>query len=59
METSPTPPMGDENRALGMIVTTVLVSVVADVVVCMRMWIRFRMIKHIGWDDWTIVAAAV
>lgn len=42
-----------------MIATTVLVSFLADMVVFMRMWIRFRITKHVGWDDWTIVAAAV
>lgn len=51
--------MGDENRGPGMIATTVLVSFLADMVVFMRMWIRFRITKHVGWDDWTIVAAAL
>lgn len=59
MSTTKPPPMGDEDRGPGMIATTIVVSVLADIVVCTRMWIRVRMIKQVGWDDWTIVAAAV
>lgn len=50
---------GDRSRQPGIIVTTVLVTVLANIVVGLRMVTRKWITKSVGWDDWTIVAALV
>lgn len=48
-----------DNRQSGIIATTVVVTVLADLVVGLRMMVRKWVVGNIGWDDWTIVAATV
>ena len=52
-------PLQDENRQPGIIVTTIVVTVLADLVVGLRMMVRKWVVRSIGWDDWAIIAAAV
>ena len=49
----------DRNTQAGIIVTTILATVLADIVVALRMITRKWIVKSIGWDDWTILAALV
>lgn len=56
---SPPPAPGEENRQPGIIVTTIIVTVLADIFVGLRLIVRKWVTKSIGWDDWTIIAAAV
>lgn len=53
------PPDGDRNRQPGIIVTTILVTVLANIIVGLRMITRKWIIKSIGWDDRTIIGALV
>lgn len=50
-------PNGDENRQEGIIATTVIVSVLASIVVALRIVTRTWIIRSVGWDDWTILFA--
>ncbi len=56
---SPPPALGEENKQPGIIATTILVTVLADLFVGLRLIVRKWVTKSIGWDDWTIIAAAV
>lgn len=59
MDTTTAASSRDGNRQAGIIVTTIVVTVLADFVVGLRMMVRKWVVKNIGWDDWTIVAAVV
>lgn len=59
MDTSTAAPLEDGNRQSGIIVTTIVVTVLANFVVGLRMMVRKWVVGRIGWDDWTIVAAVV
>lgn len=56
---SPPPAPGEDNKQPGIIATTIIVTVVADIFVGLRLIVRKWITKSIGWDDWTIIAAAV
>ncbi|KAL8960747.1 MAG: hypothetical protein Q9183_005413, partial [Haloplaca sp. 2 TL-2023] len=57
--TAPIPPNGDENRQGGIIITTYLVTVLASVVVALRMATRIWIVRNVGWDDYTILFATI
>ncbi|MCJ1368199.1 hypothetical protein MMC16_007340 [Acarospora aff. strigata] len=59
MDTTTAPPLGDENRQPGIIVMAIVLTVLADLVVGLRMIVRKWVVRNIGWDDWTIVAAVL
>lgn len=59
MDSSGRPPNGDENRQGGILATTVVVVTLTIIVVSMRMATRIWIVKNVGWDDWTIIAATV
>ena len=60
MSSTGAPPQnGDENRQGGILVTTFIVTVIASIVVAMRMITRIWIVKSVGWDDYTILAATV
>ena len=59
MDTSTAALLEDGNRQSGIIVTTIVVTVLANFVVGLRMMVRKWVVGRIGWDDWTIVAAVV
>lgn len=58
---SPAPPSpnGDENRQGGMLATTFVVTVLASVVVALRMATRIWIVRNVGWDDYTILFATI
>ncbi|KAL9631608.1 MAG: hypothetical protein Q9204_004164 [Flavoplaca sp. TL-2023a] len=56
---APLPPNGDENRQGGTIITTYLVTVLASVVVALRMATRIWIVRNVGWDDYTILFATI
>ncbi|MCJ1374253.1 hypothetical protein MMC20_005485 [Loxospora ochrophaea] len=47
----------DRIRTAGIITTTVIVSVIANIAVALRMATRKWIVRSIGWDDWTMVMA--
>ena len=53
------PPQGDVNVSGGILVTTILVTVLAIVLVVLRFATRIWIVKKVGWDDWTILLAAL
>lgn len=53
------PPDGDQNRSGGLLATTLLVTVLAIILVTLRMIVRIWIVKKVGWDDWTIILAAL
>ena len=55
----PSPNTIDETRQPGIIATVILVTVLAVIVVGLRLATRKWVVKNIGWDDWTMVAAIV
>lgn len=50
---------GDENRQGGLIATAIVLTVLASVVVALRMITRIWIVRNVGWDDYTIVCAAI
>lgn len=56
---APQPPNGDENRQGGIIITTFLVTVLASIVVALRMATRIWIVRNVGWDDYTILFATI
>jgi hypothetical protein len=56
---APPPAPGEGNRQPGIVATTIIVTVLADIFVVLRLIVRKWVTKSIGWDDWTIIAAAV
>lgn len=53
------PPAGDVNKGPGIIGTLVATTSTCIVVVALRFWVRRRIVKIVGWDDWTILLALV
>jgi hypothetical protein len=56
-DVDPMPP--DENRGPEILAICGSLVGIALVIVVLRMWVRVKMIGHIGADDWAIVAAMV
>ncbi|MCJ1428622.1 hypothetical protein MMC29_006532 [Sticta canariensis] len=53
------PPDGDQNRSGGLFATTLLVTCLAIILVTLRMIVRISIVKKVGWDDVTIILAAL
>lgn len=53
------PPDGDVNKGPIVLSITYSTTAIALFVVSMRMWVRIRIVKSVGWDDYTILLAAV
>lgn len=49
----------DVNQRGGIYVATLFLPSLASIVVAIRFVVRYCIVKHIGWDDWTILFAAV
>ncbi len=52
-------PHGDESRQGGIRATTFVVTVLASVVVALRMSTRIWIVRSVGWDDYTILCATL
>ncbi|KAI4183467.1 MAG: hypothetical protein LQ346_006323 [Caloplaca aetnensis] len=55
----PPTPNGDENRQGGILGTTIVVTILASVVVALRMATRIWIVRNVGWDDYTILCATI
>lgn len=53
----PPPPGGDQNKAAGLLVSTIFTTILALITVVMRVYSRVVVIRNVGWDDYTIVIA--
>jgi len=52
-------PVDHSNRGGSLIVLCVIAIVVTGIVVPLRFFVRARIVRSVGWDDWMILAAAV
>ena len=55
----PPPHNGDESRQGGILATTFTLTVLASTVVSLRLATRIWIVRNVGWDDYTIVAAMI
>ncbi|KAI4267416.1 MAG: hypothetical protein L6R38_008266 [Xanthoria sp. 2 TBL-2021] len=53
----PPPPGGDQNRGEDIIITQFVLISIATILVGLRIWVRSRMTRKIGWDDILITMA--
>lgn len=51
----PAPPGGNQTKAPSLLVSTIFTTLLALIVVIMRMYARIAVISNVGWDDYTIV----
>lgn len=59
MNTPGPAPEGDQDQSAGLLATTIIVSILTVIILSARFWIRIRVVKKVGWDDWTILFAGV
>ena len=52
-------PYPDDNRQTGIIVTAITVSIFASIVVALRLATRIWIVRNVGIDDYTIIAATL
>ncbi|KAK4443032.1 hypothetical protein QBC34DRAFT_214792 [Podospora aff. communis PSN243] len=52
------PPDGDADRGPVLLAVTIVTTMVALIVVALRMFVRVKIVKNVGWDDHTINAAS-
>ncbi|CAL8582304.1 hypothetical protein XPA_007971 [Xanthoria parietina] len=55
----PPTPNGDENRQGQMLIIGIFATGLSAVVVALRMVTRIWIVRNVGWDDYTIVAATI
>lgn len=55
----PPPPGGDQNRGDDIIITQFVLISIATILVGLRLWVRSRLTRKIGWDDILITLALV
>ncbi len=53
------PPSMYENRGGGLVAVITVCLIVATVIVGLRFYVRFGIIKRLGVDDWVLAAALV
>jgi len=53
------PPDGDADRGPLLLGVTIVSTSLALAVVGLRLFVRVKIVKNVGWDDHTIVAASV
>ena len=53
------PTGGDESRGPGLEGALVVLTTASLVAVCLRMYVRMRIVRAVGIDDWTIIAGMV
>ena len=49
----------DENRGHQVLIVLIVTFTAAFIPVCLRVWVRSRMVGSLGWDDYTIIGAMV
>ncbi|CAL8584531.1 hypothetical protein XPA_010122 [Xanthoria parietina] len=55
----PPPPGGDQNRGDDIIITQFVLISIATILVGLRLWVRSRLTRKIGWDDILITLALI
>ncbi|KAK0648212.1 hypothetical protein B0T16DRAFT_113643 [Cercophora newfieldiana] len=59
MAPTDTPPAGgDVDRGPVILAVTIVTTVLALIVVALRIWVRLKIVKNVGWDDYTIIGAS-
>ena len=58
-QTLPPPPGGDHSKARQLLASIVFSTILALIAVLLRMYARVKLIRNVGWDDYTIVTAMV
>lgn len=51
LPSGPPPRGGDQNRGADIIVTQFVFIGIATILVCLRLWVRSKVTRKIGWDD--------
>ncbi|KAK3174748.1 hypothetical protein OEA41_001994 [Lepraria neglecta] len=59
MDPTGPPAEGDVNLGLGIIASVAVTTTACIFAVVLRFWVRGRLVKAIGWDDWTILLALI
>lgn len=52
-------PLPDANHGPGVVVAAWVMGLVGCSLLALRMYTRIAIIKHVGWDDWTMIIAVV
>ncbi|KAL8782736.1 MAG: hypothetical protein Q9213_005160 [Squamulea squamosa] len=55
----PPPPGGNQNRGEDIIITQFVLISIATILVSLRLWVRSRLTRKIGWDDILITLALI
>ena len=53
------PPDGDLNKGPIFLIVTLITATIALILVGLRMYVRTKIIRAVGWDDWMIILAMV
>ena len=53
------PPDGDLNKGPIVLTVTLITAIIALILVGLRMYVRTKIIRAVGCDDWTIILAMV
>ncbi|KAK0610914.1 hypothetical protein B0T14DRAFT_413473, partial [Immersiella caudata] len=53
------PPDGDADKGPILLAVTIVTTMVALIIVALRMFVRIKIVKNVGWDDHTIVGASL
>lgn len=53
------PPGGDHNKGPAFLAVSLTTTIVALTFVGLRIYVRTRIVRALGWDDWTIVLAMI
>lgn len=53
------PPDGDLDKGPIFLTVTLITATIALVVVGLRVYVRTKIIRAVGWDDWMIILAMV
>lgn len=53
------PPGGDVILSTRYIIGIAIITALAALIVCLRMYVRAALSRSIGWDDWIMVVASV
>ena len=53
------PPGANVDRGPGYMACGLVTTIAALIAVCLRMYVRMRIVHAVGWDDWMIVFAVV
>ena len=55
----PEPPDGDQSRGEDIIISQFVLMGIATLLIALRLWVKGRIMRKIGWDDLLITLALV